>query len=217
MTRSRLGVLLAAGAVAGLVTVAAFAPIAVAAGPLDVSIVDTAFQPSDLTVHVGDTVTWTVTKAFSQPHSVTSGTPGGSDSGKVFDSGIDLRNNGDSFPFTFNTPGTYPFYCQVHPTTMTGTITVLAAGASAPPAASAAPTTAPSTAPTAAPSAAASQAPAASAGASGAPVPSASPAPPGSEREPVPAADKAIAAAVLGIALLLLFGSAVLYRRMNRG
>jgi len=211
MTGSRISVLLAVGAAVGLALGATVAPV-VAAGPLDVSIVDTSFQPTDLTVHVGDTVTWTVTKAITDPHSVTSGTPGGTDSGKVFDSGIVLQNNGDSFPFTFTTAGTFPFYCQVHPTTMKGTITVLAAGGTA---GSPAPASA---APSAAPSAAASQAPAGSAapGASGAPAPSATPEPPGTDRSPVPAQDKALAAGILVVALLVLFGAAVLYRRINR-
>ena len=210
MTRSRLVVLLAVGGLLAVTTSAAFAPAVTAAGPDDISIVDTSFQPTDLTVNVGDTVTWTITKAIADPHSVTSGTLGDSSSGKLFDSGIVLRNNGDHYQFTFTTPGTVPFYCQVHPTTMKGTITVLAAGQSAPPPA---------------PSAAASQGPAASAApgasgapsGSGAPSPSAAAEPPGADLQPVPAADKAIAAGVLVVALLLLFGSAVLYRRMNRG
>ena len=63
------------------------APFAIAADPGAVSIVDKTFDPSAITVHVGDTVTWTVTKAISEPHSVTSGT-GSSDPnlGKEFNS-----------------------------------------------------------------------------------------------------------------------------------
>jgi len=193
----------------GLVLAAALtlAPgLALAAGPLDISIAGTAFTPTDLTVNVGDTVTWTLTDASSAPHSVTSGTgPSDPNTGKVFDSGITLKTNGQTFSFKFDTAGTYPFYCEVHPTTMTGTITVGGgAGASGAPAASSAPTGSGVPAGSGAPAA------------SGAPGPSAAPAPPGSERDAIPPSDKAIAAGILGAALLILFGSAVLYRRVNR-
>lgn len=157
-----------------------------AADPGAISIVDRSFQPADLTIHVGDTVTWTVTKAITDAHSVTSGTPGGADSGKAFDSGIKLRNNGDTFPQTFSTAGTFAYYCVVHPADMHGTILVLAPGQSAPPPASAAP--------------AASTAP----GSGGA-----------AERGPVSTNDKLIAAGILGATLVVLFGAASFYRRMN--
>ena len=124
MTRSRLGVLLAVGGLLAVATSAAFVPAVAAAGPDDISIVDTSFQPTDLTINVGDTVTWPVTKAITDSHSVTSGTLGDASSGKLFDSGITLRANGDSFHFTFSTAGSFPFYCQVHPTTMKGTLQV---------------------------------------------------------------------------------------------
>ncbi|HLX33666.1 MAG TPA: plastocyanin/azurin family copper-binding protein [Candidatus Limnocylindrales bacterium] len=190
-------------AVLGLLALA-WAPT-LAAGPNAISIVGTTFQPSTLTVNVGDTVTWTVTQAVSQPHSVTSGTgPDDPNSGKLFDSGIRLQNNGDSFPFTFTAPGTYPFYCQVHPTTMTGTITVVGPGGSGAPA----PSTASSAAPTGSGAPAASGAPAGSA----APTPSALP---GAEAQPVPTANKVAAAGILGGVLVLLFGAAWVYRRMN--
>jgi plastocyanin len=213
MTFSRHAV--AAGGVGlglAIAAVVTLAPAVLAAGPLAISIVDTSFQPTNLTVNVGDTVTWTVTKAISAPHSVTSGTgPSDPNTGKVFDSGITLKDNGQTYAFKFDTPGTYPFYCQVHPTTMSGTITVGGgAGASgAPP---------PSAAPAASGAPAANEAPAGSGGpaGSGAPGPSVAPAPPGSERDAIPPSDKAIAAGILGAALVILFGSAVLYRRVNR-
>jgi plastocyanin len=93
-----------------------------------VSIIDTSFQPADLTITAGGTVTWTVTKAISAPHSVTSGSPADAKPGAAFDSGIILRNNGDSYSHTFTTPGTYTYFCVVHPSLMSGTITVVAAG-----------------------------------------------------------------------------------------
>jgi len=210
MTFSRHAV--AAGAVGlglALAAVATLAPMVAAAGPDDISIVDQSFQPTDLTIKAGETVTWTVTKAITAPHSVTSGSPGDSNAGSVFDSKFTLVNNGDTFKFTFSNPGTYPYYCQVHPTTMKGTITVTGSGGSAPPPAA-------SSAASAAPSATAAPATSGGPTASGAPVATTPPAPPGADREPVPASDKAIAAGILGVALVILFGSAALYRRMNR-
>jgi plastocyanin len=81
----------------------------------------------DVTIHAGDTVFWTDT-GFSA-HTVTS-VPGQADS---FDSGTMF--NGDTFQHTFNTPGTYVYYCQVHSFLVgneavgpqVGTITVLPA------------------------------------------------------------------------------------------
>jgi len=111
----------------GLLFVAAGVAVPVLASPLDVSIVDKTFQPATTTVNVGDTVTWTVTQAIADPHSVTAGKPG--DTGTpLFDSGIKLQKNGDSYKFTFDKAGTYDYYCQVHPTVMTGVIQVLAPG-----------------------------------------------------------------------------------------
>lgn len=77
-----------------------------------------AFVPDNLTVSVGTTVTWVNKDAVI--HTVTSGTPG-NPTGR-FDSGN--MNNGDTFTFTFNSAGTYEYYCRLHPTQMTATIIV---------------------------------------------------------------------------------------------
>src|SRR4029079_10847292 len=103
-----LGLILAAGAV-----------VPVLAEDGDVSIVGNSFAPTSVTIAAGDTVTWTITEASGEQHSVTSGSPG-TDQGAVFDSGINLKDQGQSFQFTFDTAGTYSFFCQVHPTLMTG-------------------------------------------------------------------------------------------------
>ena len=116
---------------AGLLLVVAAAVSPVLAANADVAIVDTSFDPATITVSQGDTVTWTVTKAIGEPHSVTSGTP--QDAGKMFDSGINLTDNGQSFQHTFNDAGEFLYFCVVHATTMTGKVVVLAPGASAPP------------------------------------------------------------------------------------
>ncbi len=77
-----------------------------------VDIVDFTYQPADLTINVGDMVTWTNIDMIE--HTSTS------DDG-VWDSG--LLSHGESFTFTFDTEGTYPYHCTPHPF-MTGVITV---------------------------------------------------------------------------------------------
>ncbi|MEU1804250.1 cupredoxin family copper-binding protein [Streptomyces sp. NPDC019937] len=87
-----------------------------AAADYKVDIKDMKFGSAKLTVHVGDTVQWT--NSDEAPHTVTT-TKGP----KKFDSGT--LNKGDSWSYTFTTPGTYEYYCAVHPD-MTASITVLA-------------------------------------------------------------------------------------------
>jgi plastocyanin len=82
-------------------------------GDIAVSIVDFAFEPSDLTVSVGDTITWTNNES-GIPHTTTA------DEG-LWDSST-LRPD-DTFTFTFTEPGTYTYLCTIHPS-MTATITV---------------------------------------------------------------------------------------------
>jgi plastocyanin len=76
-----------------------------------------AFPPSSITIPRGTTVSW-VNMDFVQ-HTVTSGTeqaPTG-----LFDS--NPLSHMQSFSYTFNTPGTYTYYCDLHPN-MIGTIRV---------------------------------------------------------------------------------------------
>jgi plastocyanin len=86
--------------------------IPVAPPPVDISIVNFAFTPSPVTVPVGTTVTWTNNDLMT--HTSTSAT-------QVWDSG--LLSPGQSFSFTFTTPGTFTYRCSPHPF-MTGTIVV---------------------------------------------------------------------------------------------
>jgi plastocyanin len=200
-------VVLRAATALAVAALALAVPIAgLAAGPDDVSIIDKTFVPPDLTVHVGDTVTWSVTQAIAEPHSVTSGTDASDpNNAKLFDSGINLRNNGDHFSYTFTTAGTFPYYCQVHPTVMKGTITVEGPGGGAASPSAGAPSAAP-----------ASEAPASGAPAASGPAASPTAGVPGEEKAPVPVENKVAAAAILGVVLLLLFGAAAIYRRVNR-
>ncbi len=82
------------------------------------------FNPASLTITVGDTVTWTVEQGSHDTVSGSSGVPSG-----VWNSGSQfspLMLVGDSFSHTFNTPGTFPYYCTPHWILgMVGTITVL--------------------------------------------------------------------------------------------
>lgn len=77
--------------------------------------VDTTFEPRDLTVPVGTTVTWVNEDSF--PHTVTktSGAGGDFDSGEVPEAG--------TFENTFTEPGTVEYVCTIHPG-MEGTVTV---------------------------------------------------------------------------------------------
>jgi plastocyanin len=75
------------------------------------------FDPKDITVSTGTTVKWT--NSDDTIHTVTSGTPDAGPSG-TFDSSI--INPGASFEYTFNSAGTFDYYCIVHPW-MTGSVT----------------------------------------------------------------------------------------------
>jgi plastocyanin len=121
-------------AIATLLVVAGLAavPIVLAADHA-VSIVGRTYEPAQITIVPGDKIVWTVTESIGEPHSVTSGEPGAADSGDMFDSGIEgLKDNGQRFEWAFPNPGTFDYFCTVHPTQMTGQVLVLAAGQTPP-------------------------------------------------------------------------------------
>lgn len=66
------------------------------------------FQPGEVTVAVGGTVTWTNEDSVS--HTVTAGTRG-NPTGE-FDESIEA---GGSFSYTFEEPGVVDYYCSIHP------------------------------------------------------------------------------------------------------
>ena len=79
---------------------------------------DDSFSPSSLTIHPGDTVQWTWNENGHTTTSGTNGVPNG-----LWDSG--LRGNGATFSHTFNTAGSFPYYCTPHWSFgMTGTVIV---------------------------------------------------------------------------------------------
>lgn len=79
-----------------------------------VTIKEMQFSPANISVKKGTTVTWT--NQDSMAHTVTE-TDGktGPDSGNL--------EKGQSYTFTFTSPGTYKYDCSIH-TSMTGTVTV---------------------------------------------------------------------------------------------
>ena len=77
-----------------------------------INIVNFTFNPGTLTVSVGTNVTWT--NNDSTTHRPVSDTG-------VFDGG-NLAPNAN-FSFTFNTAGTFPYHCAIHPS-MTGIVIV---------------------------------------------------------------------------------------------
>lgn len=68
------------------------------------------FAPNDLTINVGDTVRWTWAFSF---HSTTSTTvQNGCNPSGLWDSGV--KNQGDTFDFTFDSVGNFPYKCTPH-------------------------------------------------------------------------------------------------------
>lgn len=188
---------------------------------------------STLTVTAGDQVTWV---ASGDPHTVASGAPGA-----VTDRFVDHPGSvgflvaGDTFTTTFTTPGTYPYFCEVHPEQMTGVISVVAASTSPPTAVSSkAPTLRPTTPSTAAPATAspapsptAVETPSPSALAGGSPVPTGDAAQlltasAGASTEPGAPAPETGTSAALPVALVAIMGAVVgggilIARRRDRG
>jgi plastocyanin len=82
-----------------------------AADPLAVHIDNFAFVPAQLTVKVGQTVTWT--NRDDIPHTVVC-------AGKFRSKTMDTDG---TFSFTFTAPGEYKYFCSLHPH-MTGAVKV---------------------------------------------------------------------------------------------
>lgn len=79
-----------------------------------VTIDDFAFGPAALTVQRGTTVTWT--NKDDEPHTVVN------DASRPLWKSSALDTD-DSFSFTFTEPGTYKYFCSIHPR-MQGTVVV---------------------------------------------------------------------------------------------
>lgn len=81
---------------------------ACAAETAQVVIGDYSFTPSSVVIKAGDTVKW-INRVDNQ-HTVTSGKDGAADG--TWDS--KRLNNGQSFSYTFEKAGTYPYFCVPH-------------------------------------------------------------------------------------------------------
>jgi amicyanin len=105
-----LGAVVGSGMAGGILIAGAQTPAAA------VAIANFTFAPQKLTVKAGTTVTWTNNDDI--PHGIASANAAFTRS-KAMDTD-------DRYSFTFTTPGTYDYFCYVHPH-MTGTIVVEAA------------------------------------------------------------------------------------------
>ena len=102
-------------AVAMVAVATVFPAVSAQAANAEVQIDQFTFAPPRLSVKAGTTVTWINDDDI--PHTVAS-------SSKLFKS--KALDTNDKFSFTFTTPGTYAYFCSVHPH-MTGTVVVEAA------------------------------------------------------------------------------------------
>jgi plastocyanin len=105
-----LGAFVGSGLAGGVMVASAASPAA------SVSIDNFTFTPPTVTVRAGTTVTWT--NKDDIPHGIAA-------TNNAFPRSKALDTD-DSYSFTFTTPGTYQYFCYVHPH-MTGTIVVQAA------------------------------------------------------------------------------------------
>jgi len=83
--------------------------------PVPIAIDNFTFNPQKLTVKAGTTVTWT--NKDDIPHAIATAS-------KQFKS--KTLDTDDAYSFTFTTPGSYEYFCSLHPH-MTGTVVVEAA------------------------------------------------------------------------------------------
>jgi len=100
----------------------ALAPVGAArAAQLEVKIDNFTFGPQKLTVKVGDTVTWI--NEDDIPHTVVS-------TGRFRSKALDTDGK---YSFTFTTPGTYEYFCGLHPHMQGSVVVEAATGANATP------------------------------------------------------------------------------------
>src|SRR5580658_2698623 len=103
-----LGGVIGSGLASGILVARAQTPTTAA-----VSIDNFTFTPQKLTVKAGTTVTWT--NKDDIPHGIAA-------TGNSFKRS-NAMDTDDSYSFAFTTPGTYQYFCYIHPH-MTGTIVV---------------------------------------------------------------------------------------------
>jgi plastocyanin len=101
------------GAAAAVPLGAAVLAAGEAATPATITIDNFTFNPKGLTVNTGTTITWS--NKDDIPHGIAS-------TNNAFKKSKALDTD-DSFSFTLTAPGTYQYFCYLHPQ-MTGTIVV---------------------------------------------------------------------------------------------
>lgn len=85
----------------------------------EVAIADERFEPAQLTVLIGDTVKWSNEDAGAS-HTIASGTADAPT--MLFGSGS--MSEGDEYCLEFLRAGSYEYFCEEHPETMSGTVRV---------------------------------------------------------------------------------------------
>jgi len=109
----------ALGALAAPILVMAVLPLGAQDAPGAIVIDNFTFRPQRLVVKTGTTVTWT--NRDDIPHAIAAVS-------KQFKS--KALDTNDAYSFTFTAPGTYDYFCSLHPH-MTGTVVVEAASTDA--------------------------------------------------------------------------------------
>ena len=102
--------------IAFLSAAASLVAVAALATTHTVNVQDNSFSPHDLTICLGDTVTWKNNDGTTHTASKTGGP------GPNFDTG-NISSGGTSAPVAFNTAGAMSYRCNIH-NNMTGTIQV---------------------------------------------------------------------------------------------
>ena len=99
-------------AVAGVGTLAIVGcPAGGEPGPNEVFMRSISFDPQEITIGVGESVTWNNRDIV--PHTATSGNPGDDELGSIFRSARLFQ--GETFAHTFNEAGEFVYFCEVHP------------------------------------------------------------------------------------------------------
>ena len=94
-------------------------PAAEAAAAAQVGMKNMQFDPKDMTVKAGETITFTNDESI--PHDVHKTSGPGDDFSSGDTGGM---QEGDTFELTLDKPGKYEYVCNVHAPGMAGTITV---------------------------------------------------------------------------------------------
>ncbi|MGH9043223.1 MAG: plastocyanin/azurin family copper-binding protein [Acidimicrobiia bacterium] len=109
-----------------LLVALSLSPVPAGAAEPEVSMVNVRFDPEEVGVGAGGTITWV--NDDSMPHEITAD-DGSFDSSPTCEAatGTGCMAPGDSWTHTFRRAGRYPYYCQLHGSPgkgMTGVVTV---------------------------------------------------------------------------------------------